>query len=134
MTLYVDTSALLKLYVDEPDSDHAKMIVQSDQVLVTSWITVVELRRNLARLLEDAARGEAVAAAERDLDAFALVSAGELVSRAASRIGELLGVGSLDAVHLATAQSLQIPRIAFATFDLRQAQAARSLGFTVLGT
>lgn len=134
MTLYVDSSALLKLYVDEPDSEHAKTIIQSDRVLVSSWVTVVEMRRNLARLLDDPARAEAIAAAEADLDTFALVVAGELVCRSAARIGELLGVRSLDALHLATAQSLQIPRIPFATFDLRQAQAARSLGFTVLGS
>jgi predicted nucleic acid-binding protein len=42
-------------------------------------------------------------------------------------------VRTLDALHLATAQQLQVPALPFLTFDLRQAQAARSLGFTVLG-
>jgi predicted nucleic acid-binding protein len=74
-----------------------------------------------------------MAAFESDLDAFALVSAGELICRAAARIGEVLGVRSRDAIHLASAQQLQIPGLGFLTFDLRQAQAARSLGFTVLG-
>ena len=134
MTLYVDSSALLKLYVDEVDSDQACVIVQSDPVLVTSWITLVEVRRNLARLLDDPARRNAIAAAEHDLDAFALVNLEELVARSAARIGETLGARSVDAVHLASALSLQIPRLSFATFDLRQAQAARSLGFTVLGS
>jgi predicted nucleic acid-binding protein len=46
---------------------------------------------------------------------------------------EQLGVRSLDAIHLACARRLQVPGLAFVTFDLRQAQAARSLGFTVLG-
>jgi predicted nucleic acid-binding protein len=45
----------------------------------------------------------------------------------------VLGVRSLDAIHLASAQALQIPTLSFLTFDLRQAQAARSLGFAVLG-
>jgi predicted nucleic acid-binding protein len=39
----------------------------------------------------------------------------------------------MDAIHLASAQRLQIAGLGFVTFDLRQAQAARSLGFTVLG-
>lgn len=134
MTLYVDASALLKSYVEEPDSAIAVAHLQSDPVLVTSWVTAVEVRRNLALLLEGSARTSAISAFETDLDAFALVSAGELVCRAAARIGEVLGVRSLDAIHLASAQQLQIPGIAFLTFDLRQAQAARSLGFTVLGT
>lgn len=134
MTLYVDTSAMLKLYVDEPDSEIAVQLVSSDPVLVTSWVSVVEVRRNLGRLLAGSALASATAAFEADLDAFALVAAGEAVCRASARIGEVLGVRSLDAVHLGTAQALRIPRIPFCTFDLRQAQAARSLGFTVLGT
>lgn len=133
MTLYVDSSALLKAYVDEPDSDVAVAHLQSDDVLVTSWVTVVEVRRNLSRLLSATSARAAVSAFERDIDAFALVAAGEEVCRAAGRIGEVLGVRSLDAIHLASAQSLQIASLPFLTFDLRQAQAARSLGLVVLG-
>jgi predicted nucleic acid-binding protein len=131
---YWDTSALVKLYVDEPDSDTAQRLVASDPVLVTSWITAVEVRRNLARLLDGDTQIDALSAFEADLDALALVAAGELVCRAAGRIGEVLGVRSLDAIHLASAQVVQIPKMPFVTFDLRQAQAARSLGFTVLGS
>lgn len=133
MTLYVDSSALLKLYVDEEDSARAAELVGADPALVTSWVTVVECRRNIARLLEGTALASALDAFERDLDSFALVVAGEMVCRAAARIGEVLGVRSLDAIHLASAQQLQITAMPFLTFDLRQAQAARSLGFTVLG-
>jgi predicted nucleic acid-binding protein len=134
MTLYVDSSALLKAYVDEPDSDVATRHLQSDTVLVTSWITVVEVRRNLSRLLDGPALRAALSDFDRDVDALALVSAGEAVCRSAARIGEVLGVRSLDAIHLASAQSLHITALAFLTFDLRQAQAARSLGLVVLGS
>lgn len=78
MTTYVDTSALLTLFVDEADS--------SD-------------------------------------DAELFVSAG----------ADHLGVRSLDAIHLTTAQQLRIPELTFCTFDLRQGQAARRLGLRVLG-
>jgi uncharacterized protein len=131
--LYVDSSALLKLYVDEEDSPLAVEHVQSDPVLVTSWVTVVEVRRNLARLLEGAPFRAAAAAFESDIDSIALVGVSGIVARAAARVGEVLGVGTLDAIHLASAQQLHIPRLPFLTFDLRQAQAARSLGLTVLG-
>jgi predicted nucleic acid-binding protein len=133
MTTYLDASALLKLYVDEPDSEVARRLASSDPVLVTSWVTAVEVRRNLARLLDGESHRDARRAFEADLDGLALVAAGEQVCRAAATIGDVLGVRSLDAVHLATAQVLQIPGLPFVTFDLRQAQAARSLGFTVLG-
>lgn len=133
MTLYVDSSALLKRYVAEPDSNTADQLLRSDPVLVTSWITVVEVRRNLARLLSGAELRAASAAAERDFDALALVVCDAAVATAAATIGETLGVRSLDAIHLASAQRLLIEALGFVTFDLRQGQAARSLGLRVLG-
>ena len=51
----------------------------------------------------------------------------------AADLAEQLGVRSLDAIHLASARRLLVPALTFVTFDLRQAQAARTLGFTVLG-
>lgn len=134
MTTYVDSSALLKRYVAEHDSDIADRWLTADVVLVTSWLTLVEVRRNLARLLTGASLRTARAAFETDLDAFALVAADETTCRAAATIGEQLGVRSLDAVHLASAQRLQVPALTFLTFDLRQAQAARSLGLAVVGS
>ena len=133
MTTYVDSSALLKRYVDEPDSDAADLLLDSDEVLITCWITVVEVRRNLARLLS----GTDLAVARRqfadDIESFAMISCDEVLAGAAASIGEVLGVRSFDAIHLAAAQRLMIPGLPFITFDLRQGQAARSLGLTVLG-
>lgn len=134
MTTYVDSSALLKLYIDEADSEDALRILRSDQVLVTAWLTLVELRRNLARLLDGVALARAREHCERDLDAMALISLDERAWRRAADIAELLGVRSLDALHLAAAQILQIPDLVFCTFDLRQANAARQLGLHVVGS
>lgn len=133
MTAYVDTSALLKRYVDEVDSDLAIEYLASDPVLVTSWITVVEVRRDLARVLEGSALIDAQSQFSIDLDSFAMVTCDEPIATAAAEIGETLGVRSLDAVHLASAQRLRSDELVFITFDLRQAQAARSLGLTVRG-
>lgn len=133
MTTYVDSSALLKRYVDEPDSTTAERLLLSDPVLVTSWLTLVEVRRGLPRLLDGPALREAKQQFTNDLDAFAMVAIDEAVCRAAAQIGEQLVVRSVDAIHLASAQRLVVPGLPFITFDFRQAQAARSLGFTVLG-
>ncbi|MCE9623343.1 MAG: type II toxin-antitoxin system VapC family toxin [Actinomycetia bacterium] len=133
MTTYVDSSALLKRYIDEPDSAAAEQLLLSDPVLVTSWITVVEVRRNLARLVEPSEIAAVRTHFLRDLDQFALVAVDEVVCQAAAEIGEHLGVRTLDALHLACAQRLLIPGLSFITFDLRLAQAARAIGFTVLG-
>ena len=133
MTTYVDSSAILKNYFAEPDSSLAEQLLNSDSVLVTSWITFVEVRRNLARALRGVELREAKEQFAADLDSMALVAVDEAVCRGAAQIGEQLGVRSLDAIQLASAQRLAIPSLPFITFDLRQAQAARSLGFTVLG-
>lgn len=133
MTTYVDSSAMLKVYVEEADSDIAEQLLAADPVLVTSWITLVEVRRNLARLVEPSDLPDLRRRFERDLDGLALVSVDQVVCESAAAIGEQLSVRSLDAIHLACARRLQVPGLSFLTFDLRQAQAARSLGFTVLG-
>lgn len=134
MTTYVDSSALLKRYFSEPDLSVAERLLRSDAVLATSWVTFVEVHRNLSRVLRGAELSEAKEQFGDQFDRMALVVVDEAVCRSAARIGEQLGVRSLDAIQLASAQRLGIPSMPFLTFDLRQAQAARSLGFTVLGS
>lgn len=131
--IYVDTSALLKRYVEEHDSHLAEQLLHSDPVLVTSWVTLVELRRNLARLVDVGELAGIRAQVHADLDVFALVLVDPTVCEIAADLVEQLGVRSLDAIHLASARRLLVPTLTFVTFDLRQAQAARTLGFTVRG-
>lgn len=132
MTLYVDSSALLKRYVDEHDSDAAVGLMSADRVLVTSRLTEVEVRRNLSRLLH----GTVLTAARRqlavDLDAFALVALDATCCNEAARIAEQTLCRSLDALHLAAA--MRAGRATVLTFDVRQAQVARTLGLTVIGS
>lgn len=132
MTMYVDSSALLKRYVDEHDSVAAVGLMATDPVLVTSRLAEVEVRRNLSRLLE----GEDLIAARRqfhlDLDVFALVALDAVTCNEAARIAEQTLCRSLDALHLAAACRAGA-RTTVLTFDQRQAQAARSLGLAVIG-
>jgi predicted nucleic acid-binding protein len=133
MTTYFDSSALMKLYVTEAESDEVVRVIDADPVRVTSWLTLVELRRNLARLLNGSALARAREACERDLEAMALISLDENGCRRAADIAETLGVRSLDAFHLAAAQQLRIPQLLFCTYDLRLGLAARQLGMRVIG-
>jgi predicted nucleic acid-binding protein len=132
VTLYVDSSAFLKRYVDEHDSAVAVELMQSDPVLVTSRLTEIEVRRNLARLLD----GEAWIASRRqftvDLDAFALIGLDATTCNEAAGIAERTGCRSLDALHLGSALRAGASTTVL-TFDIRQAQAARSLGLAVVG-
>jgi uncharacterized protein len=133
VSLYVDSSALLKRYVDEPDSEEADTLLRSDPSLLTGRHTIVEVRRNLARLLDDADATAARAAFHQDLRAFAIVELDDVTCEVAAGIAEMTGVRTLDALHLAAARRVGGSAVPLLTFDLRQAQAARSLGLTVVG-
>ncbi len=132
--LYVDSSALLKRYVEEPDSDLADELLGADPILTTGRHTVVEVRRNLARRVSAEDLPEKRAAFARDLEAFGIVELDVATCEQAAAIAEELGARTLDALHLAAAQRVGGTALGFVTFDLRQAQAARWLGFTVLGS
>ncbi len=132
MSLYVDSSALLKRYVDEPDSDVANALLASDPSLLTARHTLVEIRRNLARLLDERDATAAKAAFMDDLAAFGIVELDEVTCAVAADVAELTGARTLDALHLAAAQRLGGAAVPFVTFDVRQARAARMLGLTVL--
>lgn len=134
MTLYVDSSALLKRYVEEPDSNLAEELLAADSDLVTGRHALVEIRRNLARLLAGRALADARRAFADDVAALALVELDADTCELAATIAEQTSARTLDALHLAAAQRVGGQAVAFVTFDLRQAQAARSLGFSVLGS
>lgn len=132
MTTYVDASALLKRYVAEEDSVVADSLLAGDAVLVTARHTIVEVRRNLARLLDGDDLAEARAAFAADLATLAIVELDAETCSAAASIAETAGVRTLDALHLAAAQRVAEPGLRFLTFDLRQGAAARRLGLQVV--
>jgi predicted nucleic acid-binding protein len=132
VTTYVDTSALLKRYVDEPDSDRAVELLVSDAALITGRHTVVEVRRNLGRLLPPQGASAARAAFAEDLASLSIVELDAATCELAATIAEQTGIRSLDALHLGAARRIGTA-MTFLTFDVRQGQAARSLGFVVAG-
>lgn len=134
MSLYVDSSALLKLYFDEPDSARAEGILTADDEWITARHTAVEVRRNLARELEGRILTQARRQFDRDWRAMAVVELTAEVCEGAAEIAELTGARTLDALHLGAARVVGGGHLPVVTFDLRQAQAARSLSWTVLGT
>ena len=67
-----------------------------------------------------------------DLDAFALVSLDATTCNEAARIAEQTLCRSLDSIHLAAARRAGSGTVLL-TFDVRQAQAARSIGLGVIG-
>jgi predicted nucleic acid-binding protein len=132
VTAYADTSALLKRYVDEPDSGRADELLGADRALLTGRHTVVEVRRNLARLLSGTALTSSRTAFADDLSSFSIIELDSTTCELAATIAEQTGARTLDALHLGAARRLGTA-LTFITFDLRQAQIARTLGFRVAG-
>lgn len=132
MTLYVDSSALLKRYLEEDDSDHFAEILGADHDWVCARHTRVEVRRTLARELDPDDVAEARTQFEADWNATQ-IELDETLCELACDFAEATGARTLDALHLAAAHRVGGGGLAFLTADLRQAQVARSLGWTVLG-
>jgi predicted nucleic acid-binding protein len=132
VSTYVDSSALLKRYVDEVDSAAADTLLRADPALLTARHTIVEVRRNLARLLSGGDLVAARTAFADDMRSVSIIELDAATCESAAMISEATGVRTLDALHLAAAQRISVPGVGFLTFDLQQAQAARALGLTVV--
>ena len=133
MTAYVDSSALLKRYLIEPDSKLGQSLLDEDVDLVTSRITIVEVRRALGLLASAVERVLTRANFAHDLESISIVEVDALVCADAASIAEETGLRSLDSIHVASARRISDVDITFITFDVRQAAVARSLGLTVVG-
>jgi len=133
VTLYVDSSALIKRYVAEDDSDVAEATLLSDTEWVTGRHTLVEITLALHRRLGDAELGVAKLAFERDWERSFVVALDDAVCRRAIDFGVATGARSVDALHLAAADRAGGRSVPIVTFDIRLGHAARSLGFSVIG-
>ncbi|HVQ29010.1 MAG TPA: type II toxin-antitoxin system VapC family toxin [Vicinamibacteria bacterium] len=137
MIAYIDTSALLRLVLREPDAledlRSAEAFVSSELLVVESLRTIDRLRLQGALSDEEAAFRRAVAA--EWLEAVDLI----LLQRAVlSRASEPFPtpLGTLDALHLATAlvwQDRMQRALVLATHDRDLALAARTFGIEALG-
>jgi len=133
MALYLDTSALLKRYLDEPDSAAAEAYLLGDPDWYSGRHTYVETRRNLRRALDPADLSRMRGLFEEDWRHLSIIELDEVTCRLAADIAELTGVRSLDALHLGAASRLGPQAVQILTYDIHQAQAARQLSFQVLG-
>lgn len=133
MSLYVDTSALLKRYVTEDDTDVFNDYLAADPVWLSARHTAVEARRNLARLFEGSDLANAQNLFVADWEGTNIIELDATVCDIAGDIAEISGVRTLDALHLAAAQRVGGGNLPFLTADRRQARTARDMGWTVLG-
>ena len=137
MNVYLDSSVLLRLLLGEP-----KPLRQWREIElgIASALAEVECLRTLDRLRVRGTLPETRLAEHRAV-VYDLMEALEVVdiSRSVlSRAGSPFptSLGTLDAIHLATAMAYRDMRgmeLRFATHDAELATAARSVGFDVIG-
>jgi predicted nucleic acid-binding protein len=141
--IYVDPSALLKLYLNEPQSrTMAAWRSKAKGSLAVTHHGRVELINGLAlatyrKLIDDQAFASALSALDDDFQAGRYTPVDLLWRAALKRAGELsrhfsrsLGTRSLDVLHVASA--LELGLRSFLTFDLRQQNLARAVGLKVI--
>jgi predicted nucleic acid-binding protein len=142
VTLYVDTSSLVKLYVTEAGSDVVRQLVGGAKVVATSVVAYAETRAALARLRRERVFTAAkLASAKRECEeqwpTYLTLEATDSLCRAAGQLAERYRLRGFDSIHLAS--FAEIARRAgtdtqFSSFDDRLNQAARKLRRTLRRT
>lgn len=124
--VYIDTSALGRVLLGEPDAPAIVRDLASFEQHVASRLLRVELRRLALR--EGALEG-----ADALLTGIALLPLDEATLAAAETVAPAT-VGTLDAIHLVTALRLQDAHLldVLMTYDARLADGARQHGLAVV--
>ncbi len=122
---YVDSSAIVKLVVAEPESKALRRYLARRRPLVSSALARTEVARALLP-----SGPEAVARGEDTLRRIQLL---RLNDRVLSEAGHLqpAELRSLNAIHLASARQLGSPVRLIVTYDERMADAAKTNGWSV---
>jgi uncharacterized protein len=124
---YVDTSALLKLVVDEAETPALISWLDNDDVIaVSSDLTRTELMRAVRRTAP-----EEMTTARRVLDGLILTNLTTAIYETAGRL-DPDELRSLDAIHLAAALDLGDDLEGLVTYDDRLAAAAKASGVPVV--
>ena len=123
--VYLDSSALVKLVVLEPESRPLRAYLRREPRRISCGLARTEVLRAVRP-----AGPAALELARRLLRSVDLIRLDDALLDAAGML-EPVGLRSLDAVHLAAAQLVAPALRAVVTYDRRLAGAATSLGFAV---
>jgi len=129
---YADASAVVKLIVDEPESETLRTFIEGAD-LVSCELILTEVPRAIRRAT---ARDERLpldllmSRAAQTIDSLALAPLDRSLLLAAGALAEPM-LRALDAIHVAAAAGLG-PIDAFVTYDERQSAAARLAGIRTM--
>jgi predicted nucleic acid-binding protein len=138
VNLYLDTSALVKLFVAEPHSDAVRSGVADTDACTTSHLTLIETHATFARMraagrLDDAAHARTVSVLGRFWDDVAVVPAAEHVVSAGVAVARRHALRGYDAMQLASAlDAAEVAPVVFASFDGELEAAAAREGLPLL--
>ena len=141
MILYLDTSALVKLYVEETGSEDVRRAVEEARIISTSRVAYVEARAGISRKYREGnlsreERDQVVADLTRDWGSYFIVEVSESVTKLGGELTEEYPLRGFDAIHLASALLLRNRtrlNVSFSCFDERLKLAAQSEGLSVMG-
>lgn len=126
--LYLDSSAIVKIVLPEPETAEFFVLLESYPERVTSALATVEILRSARRSGADEPLFDR---AEEVLARLGLIKIDTGVLKAAASL-DPRGLRSLDAIHLATALSLKEQLGGMCAYDARLAEAAKANGVDVL--
>jgi predicted nucleic acid-binding protein len=140
MILYLDTSALVKLFIEETHSEQVQQAVQQSEAVATHWLAYVETHAAFARLSrEGVINSEQLEQLQRKFElAWENYLRLEIIEShlyQAAHLAQNFGLCAYDAVHLAAAEFLLKESgevVTFSCFDKRLNNAAIAQGLTTL--
>jgi predicted nucleic acid-binding protein len=136
VTLYLDTSSLVKLYVSETGSEDVAAQVRSATIVATSVLAYPEARAALARrrregVLRPSDFTRAKASLESDWSKLLVIEATAALCHEAGAFAERYRLRAFDSVHLAAfaqvAVAAGVAETQFSSFDDALDRAAQSL-------
>lgn len=138
MITYFETSALVKVLLEEPGSDAAVVLWDHASSTATSVATHPEARSALARKArEGGLTGRALAVTTRELRSLTermhMIPLSRPLALTAGDLAERHALRAYDAVHLASARAIESDEVILATWDAALARAARDIGLAVAG-
>lgn len=140
MIIYLDTSSLVKIYVDEAGSSRVKEFVDSASVVSTSKVAYAEARAAFARKHKEGGFSlntlrKIVEDLNRDWESYFVIEVTDGLIRSSGDLAEKYLLRGFDSIHLASAVNLKAKtgkEVYFSSNDLKLNRAAEKEGFVVL--
>jgi predicted nucleic acid-binding protein len=139
MTLYAESSAVLRWLLEEPGGDEVHRLLRGAAKVACSRLTLVETRRVIRRavaqnLLDEVSSTAVLETFARAAASWAVLDLSREVAERAEGSFPLEPIRTLDALHLASALLLRqaLPDLRIVSTDDRVRASGGGLGFEIL--